>query len=99
MPKHWFDSTEIKLPVTQEEPAYDQNQPPHRCATRLFWTPKQRLSNVAPDPLAGPLRSQAEMSHLFFPFDRQIDEAGHPEAAWQSSFDGGLNDIWSEEGE
>jgi len=51
------------------------------------------------DPLAGPLLSQAEMSHLFFPFDRQIDEAGHPEAAWQSSLDGSLNDIWSEEGE
>jgi hypothetical protein len=36
------------------------------------------------DPLAGPLRSQVEMSDLFFPFDRQIDETGHPKASWQS---------------
>jgi hypothetical protein len=39
------------------------------------------------------------MSHLFFPFDRPIDEAGHPEAAWQLSLNGSLNDIGSEEGE
>jgi hypothetical protein len=51
------------------------------------------------DPQADPLRSQAEMPHLFFPFDRQIDEAGHPEAAWQSFLKGSLNDIWSEEGD
>ena len=51
------------------------------------------------DPKAGSVRSQPEMSHLFIPFDRQIDETGHPKASWQSSLNGSLNDIWSEEGE